>query len=312
MLEPMSFNVTLTESGKKGVSLLEQGIDGEPFDLLILDWQMAEMDGIEAAAKIRGLSQDAGVAEKSISNMPIIMTTAYDLEELARQSEEIGINGYLQKPITPLTLFDAIMTAFGRKSLDSGRGRRRDDTVEGLDQIQGARILLAEDNEINQQVAQEILEGAGFVLDIAEDGEKVLEMYQAAEYDVILMDINMPNMDGLEATHRIRVLEEDSQSEIADQKSRIPIIAMTASAMTQDIEMTRKAGMDGHVAKPIDVKELMRTLIEWIEPGDRSERSAFRAQERDRRQRSEIRDRKLQKHQVYCRRLCLGSILRRG
>jgi two-component system sensor histidine kinase/response regulator len=193
----------------------------------------------------------------------MILATAYNIEELAQQAEEAGINGFLQKPANPSSLSDVIMEAFG-KGTSGGPRRGREDTVEGLDQIQGARILVAEDNEINQQVAQEILEGSGFVVEIAEDGQVALDMVQASEYDVILMDINMPNMDGLEATKRIRELEKDPQSSI-------PIVAMTASAMTQDIELTQEAGMDDHVAKPVDVKQLLSTLVKWIKPGVREQ-----------------------------------------
>ena len=304
LLASLSFDVTLAKSGEEGISKLKKASSDNPFDLVLMDWQMPGMDGIAALREIRNLKLETRNSEgrttsikHPVSSIPVVMATAYDLEEMAQQAEDVEINAFLAKPVNPSSLFDAIMKAFGKGTAGGGRSRKRDDTVEGLDQIQGARILLAEDNEINQQVAQEILEGSGFVVEIAEDGQKTVDMVQASEYDVILMDINMPVMDGLEATRRIREWEKarhkgteaqrHTESESGDDlltpdsRSPIPIIAMTASAMTQDIELTQEAGMDGHVAKPIDVKQLLATLVKWIAPGERVQGSGFGVQELD-------------------------------
>jgi PAS domain S-box-containing protein len=131
---------------------------------------------------------------------------------------------------------------------------------EQLKSIQGARILLVEDNEINQQVAQELLEKAGFVIDIAEDGQKAVEAVEKESYDLVLMDIQMPVMDGYESTKEIRK---------RPQFNNLPILAMSASAMTQDLEFALSAGMNGHVAKPIELNLLFSALLEWIKPGER-------------------------------------------
>ena len=267
LLVSMSFDVTLAESGEEGISKLEEASADNPFDLILLDWQMPGMDGIAASQQIRN-------SRSAIRNVKIILATAYDLEKVTKQAENAEINGFLVKPVNPSTLFDAIMEAFGKGIPGGARTRRKEDAVEGLKQIQGARILLVEDNEINQQVAQEILEGSGFVVEIANDGQEAVTMVGESEYDIVLMDINMPVMDGLEATKRIRELEKNPQSSpikagsstITNQQSSIPIVAMTASAMTQDIELTQEAGMNDHVAKPIDVKQLFSTLVKWIEP----------------------------------------------
>ena len=260
LLTSMSFDVTLAESGEEGISKLEEASGNNPFDLVLMDWQMPGMNGVDTSRQIRR-------SKSEIRNVKIILATAYDHEELAQQAEKVGINGFLPKPVNPSFLLNAIMEAFGKGIPGGARSRKREDAVEGLDQIQGARILLAEDNEVNQQVAQEILEGSGFVVEIAENGQEAVDMVlkgtvELRPYDVVLMDINMPVMDGLEATRRIRDLEGSSQSPL-------PIVAMTASAMTQDIELTQEAGMNGHVAKPIDVKQLFSTLVKWIEPGER-------------------------------------------
>ncbi|MFC1857021.1 transporter substrate-binding domain-containing protein [Thermodesulfobacteriota bacterium] len=256
LLVSMSFDVMLAASGEEGISKLREASGDSPFDLVLMDWKMPGMDGVEAARQIRELENDPQ------STIPIVMVTAYDLEEMAQLSGQVRINGFLQKPVNPSSLFDATMEAFGKGIPGGGRSRRKEEAVEGLNQIQGARILLAEDNEINQQVAQEILEGSGFVVEIANDGQEAVTMVEESEYDIVLMDINMPVMDGLEATRRIRDLEGSSQSPL-------PIVAMTASAMTQDIELTQKVGMNDHVAKPIDVKQLFSTLVKWIKPGER-------------------------------------------
>ena len=296
LLASLSFDVTLAKSGEKGISKLKKASSDNPFDLVLMDWQMPGMDGIAALREIRNLKLETRNSEgrttsikHPVSSIPVVMATAYDLEEMAQQAEDVEINAFLAKPVNPSSLFDAIMEAFGKGTAGGGRRRKGEDQIEGLDQIQGARILLVEDNEINQQVAQEILAGSGFVVEIAEDGQKAVDMVQASEYDVILMDINMPVMDGLEATRRIREWEEarhkgteaqrHTESESGDDlltpdsRSPIPIIAMTASAMTQDIELTQEAGMDGHVAKPIDVKQLLATLVKWIEPKERVQRT---------------------------------------
>jgi two-component system sensor histidine kinase/response regulator len=213
LLVSMSFDVTLAESGEEGISKLEEALGDNPFDLVLMDWQMPGMDGITAAQQIRNLKPDSSQADQTqIQNVKIVIATAYDLEEVVQLSEKVGINGFLAKPVNPSILFDAIMEAFGKGIPGGGRSRRKEEEVEGLDQIQGARILLVEDNEINQQVAQEILEGSGFVVEIANDGQEAVTMFEASEYDIVLMDINMPVMDGIESTRRIRELELEAQS----------------------------------------------------------------------------------------------------
>ncbi|MBT4638835.1 MAG: transporter substrate-binding domain-containing protein, partial [Deltaproteobacteria bacterium] len=154
----------------------------------------------------------------------------------------------------------AAVFGHGDESAAASRGSSKGFDKESLRSIQGACILLVEDNEINQQVAQEILEGAGFIVEIANDGKEGVEMVMTSEYDVVLMDVQMPVMDGYEATRKIR-----DNPEHAD----LPILAMTASAMLSDIEQATKAGMNAHVAKPIDPPQLFSALVQWIKPGER-------------------------------------------
>jgi two-component system, sensor histidine kinase and response regulator len=274
LLVSMSFDVTLAESGEEGLWKLKEASRDNPFDLVVMDWKMPGMDGIVASREIREMEKDP---QSSIANhqspIPIIMVTAYDHEELARQAEDVEINGFLAKPVNPSTLFDAMMEAFGKGIRKDSRARRKEKAIEGLKQIQGARILLVEDNEINQQVAQEILGDSGFFVEIANDGREAVTMVQESEYDIVLMDINMPVMDGYTATQEIR----NQKSEIRN----IPIIAMTASAMTQDVEKAYEARMNGHVAKPIDITELFSTLVRWIKPGERELPKAFETKVKD-------------------------------
>jgi len=171
------------------------------------------------------------------------------------------LDGFLIKPVTPSILLDAAMSAFGK---DSGSGRQKRSGVgaemEGAAHIRGARVLLAEDNEINQQVAQEILGGAGLRVTTVADGKQAVDAVQAGNYQAVLMDIQMPVMDGYTASREIR---KDKRFD------DMPIIAMTANAMAGDKEKALEAGMNDHVAKPIDVKHLFSCLGQWIKPGVR-------------------------------------------
>ncbi|HPQ38163.1 MAG TPA: transporter substrate-binding domain-containing protein, partial [Synergistaceae bacterium] len=256
MLEGMSFQVTLAASGAEGISELENPRKELPFQLVITDWKMPDMDGFATIQKIRR-------SDSAFKDVKIIMITAYAGENLMRQAAEEHLDGFLIKPVNQSTLFDTIMVAFGketssleyRPATDTPQG----DTVAGL---RGIRILLAEDNEINQQIAKEILEQAGCIVVVARHGGEAVSMAAAGSYDLILMDIQMPVMDGFDATKRIRALPGKSKG--------IPIIAMTAHTLTGDREQSLASGMDDHIGKPIDPDQLFTTLAKWIEPGVRT------------------------------------------
>ncbi|MBW1785771.1 MAG: response regulator [Deltaproteobacteria bacterium] len=253
-LESMSFEVTLAASAKEGIAELEKEAEACPYLLVVMDWKMPDMDGIKASSVIKNLP--------SLSLKPkIIIATAYGREEIMQRSEKVGVDGFLLKPIAQSVLFDAIMVAFGKEAPEG----RAVDQVKGGDDtklrgIRGARVLLAEDNEINQQVAKEILEQAGLVVSIANNGKEAVEMVGSGNFEVVLMDIQMPVVSGFEATREIRQMEE-----VKD----LPIIAMTAHAMAGDREKSLGAGMNDHVTKPIDPDELFSTMVKWIKPGNR-------------------------------------------
>jgi two-component system sensor histidine kinase/response regulator len=255
MLESMSFTVSESASGEEAITeILQADEKGEPFEVVYMDWQMPNMNGIATSKKIK---------EQKLSKQPkIVMVTAYGREEIIQQAEKINLDGFLVKPVNRSLLFDATMQAFGRESDQTQMtGLARGTEVEALQEIIGARILLVEDNDINQQVAQEILEQAGLLVDIANNGQEALEMAQKNQYDVILMDIQMPVMGGFDATKAIRNLKEPV--------ANIPIIAMTAHAMAGDREKSIEGGMNDHVTKPINPDELFGALLKYIEPGER-------------------------------------------
>jgi two-component system sensor histidine kinase/response regulator len=219
-----------------------------------MDWKMPGMNGIETTKRI-----------KSDPNLPhpptIIMVTAYGREEIRKQASNVDIDLFLVKPVTHSLLFDTIMDAFSINVSSKSRSKNYGiEEIREIGNIKGAKVLLAEDNEINQQVATELLEKAGLRVTIANNGKEAIKAVEGSEFDLVLMDVQMPEMGGLEATGCIR---ENPQF------SNLPIVAITAQAMTGDREKCIEAGMDDYITKPIDVNELFSILVKWIKPKDR-------------------------------------------
>jgi CheY-like chemotaxis protein/HPt (histidine-containing phosphotransfer) domain-containing protein len=277
ILESISFDVYLAASGKEALEEIARADRDKPFGLVIMDWKMPGMDGIEASKRIK--------TSKTLHKIPaIILVTAYGREEVMQQADEIGLEGFLLKPVSSSVLFDAIMQALGKEVQDVSRVRRKKERKpDDLKAIQGARVLLVEDNEINQQVAKEILQGAGLMITIANDGREAVDLVQSSEFEAVLMDIQMPVMDGYEATRKIREWEQEIRGQRTEDRSQkaedgvqasnlqpptssLPIIAMTAHAMAGDEQKSISAGMNGHVTKPIDPEQLFATLQKWIKP----------------------------------------------
>jgi len=253
MLNSLSFQVAQTSSGAVGLTLLKQAPEGQPYEVVLMDWKMPGMDGIETSRHIRGMS--------NLAKQPkIILVTAFDADEAMKEVRKAGLDGLLIKPVSPSSLFNAIIRALGKGEVERRLAPRKERDADILQPIRGARILLVEDNEINQQVAREILEMAGLVVFIANQGQEAIDLLNGHEYDAVLMDIQMPVLDGHEATRQIR---QDPRFK------DLPIIAMTASAMVSDQEQALKAGMNDHVSKPIDTRELFGALLKWIEPKER-------------------------------------------
>ncbi len=301
MLESFSFEVTRAASGQEGITELEKASQTRPFELVIMDWKMPGMDGIEASRRIKN--------HPGLSQIPaVVLATAYGREEVMQKAEAVGLEGFLLKPVSPSMLFDTIMQAFGQEIDATSRvAQRKGQGARVLENIQGARVLLVEDNEINQQVAREILEGAGLNVTVAKNGQEAVNAVKAGSYDAVLMDVQMPVMDGYTAARKIREWESVSAKADADmmetrniigknpeskidrsisvhspQSSElppssiqhpassiqhpVPIIAMTAHAMTGDEDKSFKAGMNDHVTKPIDPDKLFAALQKWIKP----------------------------------------------
>jgi two-component system sensor histidine kinase/response regulator len=262
MLESMTFEVTQTVSGEEALAEVSRADnEGFPYDVIYMDWQMPGLDGIATSKRIK---------EQNLSLQPrIIMVTAYGREDIMQQAENIKLEGFLVKPVNRSLLFDTTMQAFGREGVTIYETRiDKGEDNEALKDIRGARILLAEDNEINQQVAQEILEQAALVVEIANNGKEALEMARKNQYDAILMDIQMPEMGGFEATKAIREMK-DPETSARHPAASLPIIAMTAHALAGDREKCLEGGMNDHVTKPINPDELFGALLKWIKPGER-------------------------------------------
>ncbi|MBM9614552.1 transporter substrate-binding domain-containing protein [Desulfobulbus rhabdoformis] len=251
VVEGFGFDVTTASSGYQALDIIENAPEDQPYPLVLMDWKMPGINGIETTRRIKENPR----LEKMTT---VIMITAYGREEVMRQASGIGIESFLVKPVNQSVLFNTIMAAFGLET----EQQTTHQPIEAYDTnrlrpIQGAHILVAEDNEINQQVIQEILEGSGFIVDMACNGQEVIAMNQVKTYDAVLMDIQMPLMDGLEATEKIR---ENYP------KDHLPIIAMTAHAMAGDREKSLAAGMNDHITKPIDPSSLFEALLRWITP----------------------------------------------
>jgi two-component system sensor histidine kinase/response regulator len=275
MLRQFEFEVALAVSGPQGLAELERAAAQRPYDLLIVDWKMPEMDGFEMAARIRN---HPVLGAKTI--LPkIIMITMYGRDEIlqAPNGNSAAINGYLLKPISSSQLFNTIMEAFGKAEAMVPRIPQELHPLEaiGVEGLRGARVLVVEDHIINQQVAVAILQGAGVVTEVAGNGQAAADLFMAATdtaepiFDAVLMDIEMPVMDGYEATRRIRAWEASRRPSSVPHPSSIPIIAMTAHALTGDREGCLAVGMDDYIAKPIDERELYAVLVKWIKPGQR-------------------------------------------
>ena len=257
-LESFSFRVTAVQSGEAALEeLKEASARGDPYQLVLMDWKMGGMNGVETVARIRSRPDLSSVSR-------IVMITAYGRDEIRRSAEEAGADAFLMKPVNQSVLFDTIMGVFGHGArFKSSAPSTGSNEPEGMHGIRGARILLAEDNEINRQIAVELLEKAGMAVDVVTNGIEAVSAVDRSSYDLVFMDIQMPEMDGFTATREIRRLKKTDVAEL-------PIIAMTAHAMAGDREKSLDAGMNDHVTKPIDPSLLLRTLLRWIRPGDRA------------------------------------------
>ena len=254
MLQSMTLLVTDVSSGRLAVEEVRSAAGkGEPYRIIFIDWRMPEMDGIETARQIRSQGLD--------SSDHIIMVTAFEREEVMHLAKEAGIARVMTKPVTSSKLFDTAMQVMvgGRQQSAGSFGAEEAGLPqeERLAAISGACILVVEDNEINREVALDLLTEWRLQVDTAEDGRVALDKVRQNHYDLVLMDVQMPVMDGLSATSEIRKFR---------QYAGLPIVAMTATAMQKDREDYMAAGMNDYIPKPIEPWRLLATLLKWIEP----------------------------------------------
>ena len=257
MLGSMTFVVDEAASGPQAMSIVARAAAaGRPYDALIIDRQMPDMDGLTLARELLASGQ---------SPQPrIIMMTPYGQDDVAGAAGDLGIDHILIKPMSPSILFDAVVDALGSGSRAGGRkvSERVRLRTPGVKALAGRRILVVEDNELNQQVARELLESAGIRVVIAGDGAEALALIDKDVFDAVLMDMQMPVMDGIAATLAIRRMPA---------LRKLPILAMTANAMVGDRERCIAAGMNDHIAKPIDPETLWNVLLRWLpDPGQQA------------------------------------------
>ena len=252
-LESISFKVTKAADGIEALQVIEQADrEGAPYQLVVLDWKMPGMDGIKAAQKIHEMA--------GLSQIPkILLISSFSQNEMLQHLENDSVvDGILAKPFQQSELFNAAMEIFGH---GEANGKRKAVTAlfhpELAAKISGAYLLLAEDNEINQQVARELLERAGVTVAIVENGKEAVARLWEEKFDGVLMDMQMPVMGGIAATREIR-----KNPRLAG----LPIIAMTANVMAGDREQCLAAGMNDHITKPLDPNQMVATLAKWITP----------------------------------------------
>ena len=245
MLQQIGMRAEWTLSGKEAVLRTRQSVmRNDNYSVYIIDWLLPDMNGIEVARRIR----------KEISKQaPIVVLTAYDWSDIEDEAREAGINAFCSKPLFLSELRSCLLSVLGK-------GEQKKEEDKPKETVRGGRILLVEDNELNQEIADAILSEAGFEVEIAGNGQAAVDMVARSEpgwYQMVLMDVQMPVMNGYEATQRIRRLENKALA-------NIPILAMTANAFEEDKQEALRSGMNGHIAKPINIDKLLETLNKML------------------------------------------------
>lgn len=251
ILSSLKFQAAAVTSAGAAISALQEAQQqGAAYDLVFMDWDMPGMDGRDG---VRGIRASSAIADTLV----VAMASGLNRDQVLEQGKALSIAGILEKPFSSSTLVDAITVAIGGRSYRRLQHRRQTHNREIAAQLAGAYVLLVEDNDINQELAVEILTSVGLVVDLASNGKEAIAMLARNQYDAVLMDCEMPVMDGYAATVAIR----------KDQRfTQLPILAMSANTMTGDREKCLAVGMNDHIAKPVDVELLFNMLLRWIKP----------------------------------------------
>ncbi len=264
MLTDMEFMVSTASSGDDAMSMLRESLHDNPVHLVVTDWRMKGMDGIQLCNAIRN--------EATLSTIPIILMSAYDQDGLlTKKYANAGFDAFLLKPLNRSILGETVEMLLKKEVCISHNIREKNvDEAHIVEAIRGARILIVDDNEINRQIATELLESISLHVTTAANGKEAFSAIQNIAFDAVLMDIQMPEMDGYEATQNIRKWEQDQRPEqVEPDKNLLPIIAMTAHAMVGEKERCLNIGMNDYVTKPIVKTELFDVLCLWIKPSFR-------------------------------------------
>ncbi len=250
MLTSLGFNVTVAKNGAEALEKFENHTDKDPFSLIVVDWQMPGMDGLELVNELK--KQHAGEIPA------VLMVTAYGLDTVRKAARDHEVDGLIIKPVNPSALYDSVnkILQLGKKKVEAHKLNKQNDT-DHKSYLEGKRILLVEDNEINMELAMELLKDVGIICDSAWNGAEAIEKLKESNFDLVLMDIQMPVMDGLTASRKIR---EELNNKV------LPVLAMTAHAMKGEREKSLAAGMNDHITKPIDPEFLYMTLRKFLAP----------------------------------------------
>ncbi|MFN5634386.1 MAG: response regulator [Flavobacteriia bacterium] len=249
MLTSLGFEVTVAKSGAEAIEKYENHVDKEPFSLLVVDWQMPGMDGLELVHELK---------KQHDGEIPaVLMVTAYGLDTVRKAARDEEVDGLIIKPINPSALYDSVnkILQLGKKKIAAHKEHKRNDSDHAT-ALQGKRVLLVEDNEINMELALELLKDVGIECESAWNGAEAIEKLKESKFDLVLMDIQMPVMDGLTACRKIR----------EEMNKELPVLAMTAHAMKGEREKSLAAGMNDHITKPIDPEHLYLTLRNFLAP----------------------------------------------
>ena len=248
-LSTLAYRVDAVSCGEEAIAAIRRQDAVEPYDVVFMDWRMPGMDGLQASRHVK--------SDETLSRQPaIVLVTAFGREEVREEAEELQLDGFLVKPVTKSMIVDTLVNVLAEDRDE----RQTPDEGGEVQRLRGARILLTEDNEINQQIAVELLEGAGASVEVANNGREAVEILsrapQTPAFDVVLMDLQMPEMDGFQATAKIR---SDGRF------TALPVIAMTAHATTEERQRCLAAGMNDHIAKPINPSHLIETVAHFYD-----------------------------------------------